>query len=172
MIKLLILILTVIGSCKGLAQINNKSLIGKYVYTEWIGGGFVGGPNGECMATPPELKIDNTLIIDANFVVTKVSDTTVNYGLKTIKIDFNCDTLFLGTAQIAADTVVLTYNLKPNCQNFFYLKDSKKPERYKKLKTSIIERYVLWIVENEFYGLTICGADGGNYQKIIDPELD
>jgi hypothetical protein len=143
-------------SANSWCQINRDTLIGKYLYQDAIGGGFTGGPNGACMAVPPDCTIDNIITIDSNLVVIKVSDTTQHSGMY---FDWGCDTLYMGRAEIIADTVVVTYTMKRICPAYYSAK-TKKRERYKKLKHPVIEKYTVRIVDGNFVGLTRSRENG------------
>ncbi len=174
MLRFLILILLPFFSTHSWCQINRDSLVGKYLNEDWIGGGFTGGPYGECISLPPDYTINNVITIDPNLVVFKISDTTQHYGLVKSFLDWGCDTLYIGKAAINADTVVVTYIRKLTCpKSFFHINTTEKSERYKILKQPIIEKYVVWIDEGRFLGL-ICWKDGWekNYYKQDDTQTD
>lgn len=137
-------------------QINTDFLTGKYVYEQEIGGGFMGGPNGECMTRPTDGLIKTIIKIDSNLVVYKVSDTTNNRAIIKTPIDCGCDTLYTGTGQILNDTLIVTYTQKPICPNFFRVinESDKKNEQFEKLPSPIIEKYHIRIEDGLIYGLT------------------
>lgn len=154
-------------------QVNTDSLIGKYVFKEEIGGGFIGGPNGECMTRYPDALITNIIKIDFNLVVYKISDTTSFGGLITnASIDWGCDTLYTGTGQILNDTLIITYTQKPICSNFSRLinESDEETEQFEKLSSSIIEKYHIRIEDGLIYGLTYW--NNGYYEYIKETDAN
>lgn len=136
MLRTSIFLLLLFFSTNSSCQINSDSLIGKYVFENWVGGGFTGGSNGECIALPPDYLINNTLIIDSNLMITKVSDTT---GHRKLYIDWNCDTLYIGKLEIDADTIIATFTMKPVCPDFFSTNNDKNAQQYEILDSPVIE---------------------------------
>jgi hypothetical protein len=138
------------ANCK--CQTNRDSIVGKYVNHSEIGGGFTGGPNGECMVLPPDYIITNTLLIDSNLVVSKISDTT---GFKGIFISLACDTLYIGKAEFISDTIIIvTYTLKPLCSILYSTNGTLLTQQYEKLSKSIVEKYTVMMHEGHVIGLT------------------
>lgn len=110
------------------AQSSGDSIAGTYLFTQEIGGGFTGGPNGKCMVLPSDGSIVNKLIIDTDLNVYKISDTTIYNG---ISWDWNCDTLCIGTCKIVKDSLIVSFIKKPNCRFHFLKSKLNKPEAMK-----------------------------------------
>lgn len=160
---LLILALCIHTACW--CRVTADSLAGTYVCKRSVGGGFRGGPNGECMATPPDYQVIHKLTILPDLTVAKTGDTVwYNGGIKLRYM--NCDTLYVGKAEMMADTLVITYTLKPVCQGLFY-DPAGKSKRYETLKQRIIEKFIILREANvRIEGLRKWGDDEWeNYDK-------
>jgi hypothetical protein len=170
----LILIIFLVQTVYG--QINTDSLIGKFVFKEEIGGGFMGGPNGECMTRDPDGSIVHTIIVDSNLVVCKISDTTYFVGLKMIGgeivIDWGCNSLYLGTGQIVNDSLIVTYTKEQICLTEFRFTNEieEEIEQFEELPSPIIEKYHIRIEENLIYGLTYW--NNGYYEYIKETDAN
>lgn len=146
-------------------QVNPDSLKGSYVFKKSAGGGFAGGPNGECMATPPDCRITSTLFIWQDLRVAKTSDTLWYTSIKGIRIYGSCDTLYIGKASIKGDTLLVTYTDKPICSNLFYDKGLGKKKRYEKLKQPVIQTFVIMHKNGKIKGLMKREDEQENYDK-------
>ena len=135
-------------------QVNFDSLVGKYSNKSWIGGGFTGGPNGECISLPPDYSIDNRITIDSNLMVTKISDTTKQDGMLTSFLDKDSDIVYRGKATITGDTVIVTYDMKQIAPDLsFYIDPTVQLETYEILDRLIVEKYIVWREEGKILGL-------------------
>lgn len=144
------------------AQISKDSLAGTYRFTQSIGGGFTGGPNGECMVLPSDGSIVNRLTIDSNLNVYKTSDTTIYNG---ISLDWNCDTLSIGTGKIVKDSLIVSFIKKPFCRTSFIEIKNGKARSTIKFPSPIIEKYHIQFVEGQLYGLNRWDDGWEEYRK-------
>lgn len=146
-------------------QVSADSLYGKFIYSNFIGGGFAGDESGNCYALPPEAEIEHTLIIDSNLNVTKVVDTSFYMGTS-MNFLFECDTIYSGSCILAGDTLIVTYDKKPICPTFYIkLADEPDPPRYEKLETPVIEKYYFRIIDQRFYSMLLKGKDEGIWEE-------
>lgn len=167
MLRFAILTLIPFFSADCWCQVNRDSLVGTYLNKSWIGGGFTGGPNGECISLPPDYSIDKIITIDSNLAVSKTSDTTNQDGILKSFLDKGSDIVYRGKASINVDTVIVTYHMKQISLGLsFYIDTTVKPERYVMPERPIVEKYIVWRDEGRFTGL-IHWEDGWkkNYYK-------
>lgn len=142
MLRCILVTLALFYYIHGRCQVNADSLKGIYSFKTSEGGGFTGGPNGECMATPPDCRMTSRLIIGQDLSVAKTADTVWHTNSKGIRFNRGCDTLYIGKANIKGDTLIVRYNLKPICPDLFYVNPEKR-KRYETLKRPLIEKYVM-----------------------------
>lgn len=145
MLKYCILIFIVNLQINCWSQIKEDSIIGTFIYSDWVGGGFSGDGNGNCYANPPDYTFDHTVIIDSNFLVTKNFDTTgiVNSFCSTQK--------FLGNAEIINDTLILTFNKKKLCSNLYI--GNKEYEEL--IRPMIIEKYYFRYINDALFSFKL-----------------
>lgn len=144
------------------AQSSPNSLSGTYLFTQEIGGGFTGGPNGECMVLHPDGHIINKLIIDSDLNVFKISDTNV---YNSISLDWNCDTLSIGSGRIVKDSLIVSFSKKPHCSMSFFEIKTSEAMGYEIFPSPIIERYQIQFFEGRLYGLNRYHDGWEEYRK-------
>lgn len=144
----------------------SDSIAGKYVYENWIGGGFSSYGSNNCYSVPPEIEIEQTLLIDSNWNVVKIVDSTF-HQIQSLYRPWVCDTLSIGKAVLAGDTLVVTYTQKPICSYFtIQLQDGEaSATRYENLETALIEKYSFRRLNNRFFSLLFLNESLGTLEE-------